>query len=85
MGRAMNVEVRPRHLPKSIAALCNILDRGLGALGYYHLLVHVAGEATRDMGCSIDKARDELGYLPTVTLDKGMQEAVDWAQNQGWL
>ncbi|MEE2873632.1 MAG: NAD-dependent epimerase/dehydratase family protein, partial [Candidatus Latescibacterota bacterium] len=37
MGRAMNVEVRPRHLPKSIAALCNILDRGLGALGYYHL------------------------------------------------
>jgi len=85
MGRAMNVEVRPRHLPKSIAALCNILDRGLGALGYYHLLVHVAGEATRDMGCSIDKARDELGYLPTVTLDKGMKEAVDWAQNQGWL
>ncbi len=85
MGRAMNVEVRPRHLPKSIAALCNILDRGLGALGYYHLLVHVAGEATRDMGCSIDKARDELGYLPTFTLDQGMKEAVDWAQNQGWL
>ena len=85
MGRALDVDVRPRHLPKSFATLCNVLDRGFGALGYYHLLVHVAGEATRHMGCSIDKARDELGYKPTVALDQGMREAVAWARTQGWL
>ena len=62
-----------------------MLDRGLGALGHYHLLAHVAGEATRHMGCSIDKARDELGYAPTVTLDEGMRAAVLWARAQGWL
>ena len=85
MGRALDVKVKPRRLPKSIASLCNILDGGFGAVGYYHLLIHVAGEATRDMGCSIDKARRELGYAPAVTLDEGMKEAVAWARTQGWL
>ena len=85
MGRALDVKVKPRRLPKSIASLCNILDGGFGAVGYYHLLIHVAGEATRDMGCSIDKARRELGYAPAITLDEGMKEAVAWARTQGWL
>ena len=85
MGRALDVTVRPRHLPGGLAAIANALDRGLGALDRYHLLVHVAGEATRHMGCSIDKARDELDYRPTVALDEGMREAVAWARAQGWL
>lgn len=85
MGRALGVQARPRHLPGRIAVLCNALDRGLGALGYYSLHLHLAGEATRHMGCCIDKARQELGYCPAVGLDQGMGEAVRWAREKGWL
>ncbi|MDP6700045.1 MAG: hypothetical protein QGH25_10380, partial [Candidatus Latescibacteria bacterium] len=85
MARAQDIDARPRHLPGLIAPLCTALDRSLGALGLYHLMVHVAGEATRHMACSIDKARDELGYEPTVALDEGIQKAVDWARARGWL
>ena len=85
MARAQDIDARPRHLPGLIAPLCTALDRSLGALGFYHLMVHVAGEARRHMACSIDKARDELGYEPTVALDEGIQKAVDWARARGWL
>ncbi|MBI2504347.1 MAG: NAD-dependent epimerase/dehydratase family protein [Candidatus Latescibacteria bacterium] len=66
-------------------ALTRALDRGLGALGYYSFYIHLAGEATRHMGCSIDKARRELGYCPAVSLAHGMREAVLWARARGWL
>ena len=85
MGRAQDVAVHPRHFPGILAPLCNVLDRGLGVVGYYHLLVHVAGEATRHMGCSIDKAHDELGYEPTIALKEGIRAAVAWARTRGWL
>lgn len=85
MGSALGVQVQPRHLPAGLAALSNALDRGLGALGYYSFYIHLAGEATRHMGCSIDKARRELGYCPAVSLAHGMREAVLWARARGWL
>jgi nucleoside-diphosphate-sugar epimerase len=85
MGSALGVQVRPRCLPARIAALSKVLDRGLGALGCYSLYVHLAGEATRHMGCSIAKARRELGYCPAVSLPQGMREAVLWARAEGWL
>ncbi len=85
MGNALGVQVQPRRLPAGFAALSNALDRGLGALGCYSFYIHLAGEATRHMGCSIDKARRELGYCPTVSLPHGIREAVLWARAKGWL
>ncbi|MSR84214.1 MAG: NAD-dependent epimerase/dehydratase family protein [Candidatus Latescibacteria bacterium] len=85
MGSALGVQVRPRHLPAGLAVLSKTLDRGLGALGYYSFYIHLAGEATRHMGCSIDKARRELGYCPAASLPYGIREAVLWARARGWL
>ncbi len=34
---------------------------------------------------SIERARDELGYVPQVELDEGMQQTVLWYQKQGYL
>lgn len=85
MGSVLGVQVQPRHLPVGLAALSNALDRSLGALGCYSFYIHLAGEATRHMGCSIDKASRELGYRPAVSLPDGMREAVSWARARGWL
>ncbi len=35
--------------------------------------------------CDWGKAREELGYRPSVTLAEGMQETVEWYRNVGWL
>jgi nucleoside-diphosphate-sugar epimerase len=85
MGEAQQVQVRPRHLPAGLATVCHALDQWLARRGRYSMAVHVAGEATRHMACSIDKAAAELGYRPGVELREGMRQAVGWAREVGWL
>jgi len=35
--------------------------------------------------CNDARARKELGYQPTVTLDEGMRETATWYKAQGWM
>ena len=35
--------------------------------------------------CSNEKAKRDLGYNPTVTLEQGFRETVDWYRKEGWL
>jgi len=35
--------------------------------------------------CDWGKARDELGYRPSVSLEEGMRETAAWYRAQGWL
>jgi dihydroflavonol-4-reductase len=44
----------------------------------------------RDMGqlcwlCDSSKAQEELGYSPTVSLEVGIRETVEWYREVGWL
>jgi nucleoside-diphosphate-sugar epimerase len=41
--------------------------------------------AQRDWTCCIDKARTELGFQQTITLDEGMRRTAAWYRKQGWL
>ena len=36
-------------------------------------------------GCSIERARRELGYTPYVPLEEGLRETVEWYRQEGWL
>jgi len=36
-------------------------------------------------GCSIDRARSELGYKERVSLEEGMRETLEWYKREGWL
>ncbi|MEE2657483.1 MAG: NAD-dependent epimerase/dehydratase family protein [Candidatus Latescibacterota bacterium] len=85
MGEAQGAHVRPRYLPGFGAQLCHWLDRGLSAFGLYSMMIHVAGEGTRHMGCRNDRARRELGFDPQTGISAGMRTAVQWARQQGWL
>lgn len=85
MAGAQGVSTRPRRLPGVVASLCGATDRVLSGLGRYSMMVHVAGEATRHMDCRIDRAREVLGFEPTVGLYEGVRRAVTWARDEGWL
>jgi nucleoside-diphosphate-sugar epimerase len=36
-------------------------------------------------GCSIERARRELGYSPRVKLEEGLRETARWYKSEGWL
>lgn len=35
--------------------------------------------------CSIERARNELGYNPRVPLEQGLRETLEWYKGEGWL
>jgi len=35
--------------------------------------------------CSIEKARQDFGYAPSIALEDGVRETIDWYREQGWL
>ncbi|MEN3332652.1 MAG: hypothetical protein V7641_2017 [Blastocatellia bacterium] len=39
----------------------------------------------RCWGCSIDRAKRELGYNPQISIDEGLRETIDWYKREGWL
>ncbi|HKP87030.1 MAG TPA: NAD-dependent epimerase/dehydratase family protein [Blastocatellia bacterium] len=39
----------------------------------------------RCWGCSIERARRELGYHPQVPLEEGLVETIEWYKREGWL
>ena len=55
----------------------------LQAAGSYITEIHVAGEMNKDIACSIEKARNELGYEPKIELREGMRRSIEWCRNNG--
>ena len=52
-------------------------------MGLYHQKIHVLSEMNRTIACTIDKARRELGYAPTVGLEEGMRRSIRWVLENG--
>ena len=85
IGKAQGVTVRPRRFPEFVATTCGFLDGLLARMDLYAMDVHLAGEAARHMGCSIEWAKVTLGYRPISDLSRGMIQAVQWARQTAWL
>ena len=39
----------------------------------------------RDWTCSVEKAKTELGYQQSVSLEAGIRSTLEWYQNEAWL
>ena len=76
---------KPRHIPSLTSTLCRLADRIFQGGGFYQQEIHVAGEMTLNIGCSIEKAKRELGYQPQVSLEEGMRRSIEWCQQNGQL
>jgi nucleoside-diphosphate-sugar epimerase len=72
-------------LPRLASSVALGVDHLLQAVGLYHQKIHVLGELDKNIACSIDLARRELGYAPAVALEEGMRRSLAWCFDQGLL
>lgn len=86
IAAALGVQFRPLLIPTPVSWGCQIADKALcRLLGRQVTQFFVLNELRHDITGSIEKAKRDLGYKPTVTLEEGMKEAVAWARAQGQL
>jgi nucleoside-diphosphate-sugar epimerase len=84
VARILNVsDFRPRHFPAKISDVCELVDTLLQSLGLYIPEIHVAGEISKNIFCSIEKAERELDYKPEVELEEGMRRSIMWCRKNG--
>jgi nucleoside-diphosphate-sugar epimerase len=72
-------------LPGLASDVAFAVDWTLQRLGIYHQKIHVLSEMNKTIACSIEKAKRELGYRPTVALEEGMRRSIHWCVEQGLL
>jgi nucleoside-diphosphate-sugar epimerase len=65
-------------LPAVVGPFATACDALLQRVGLYQQKVHVLGELDKNIACSIDKARSELGYNPAIALEEGMRRSIAW-------
>jgi len=58
-------------LPNLISEVAYYLDKTIQSLGFYNKEIHVLSEMNKNIACSIEKAKKELGYKPTIDLYEG--------------
>lgn len=73
-----------------IRLLCRILDKKLGRPEgeSAKLITFVTDRAGHDLRYAIDatKLKNELGWVPSITFEKGLEKTVDWyLANEEWL
>lgn len=70
-------------LPRVAARLAEKADELVQGRGRYIQPLHVLGELNHTIACDITRARDELGYEPTVALEEGMRNSIRWCLDHG--
>jgi nucleoside-diphosphate-sugar epimerase len=78
----MRLTDRPR-LTRLAAQVAEKADVLLQKRGRYVQPLHVLGELGHTIACDISRARDELGYEPTVALEEGMRKSIRWCLDHG--
>lgn len=79
----LSVAHRRLRLPSLASDVAQVGDALIQALGFYHQKVHVLSEMNKTIACSIEKARRELCYEPTIELEEGMRRSLAWCLAQG--
>jgi len=76
---------KPRFLPNFSSEIFLMADKIIQGLGQYIPEIHVAGEMNKNIACSIEKARRELSYNPSIELEEGMRRSIDYCRNNHLL
>lgn len=79
----MTVAHKRMRLPSIAADIAYYVDAAIQATGLYHQKIHVLSEMNKNIACSIDRARTELGYEPKIALREGMRRSIQWCLAQG--
>jgi nucleoside-diphosphate-sugar epimerase len=74
------------HLPGFMSDVAQLVDWGLQSIGLYQQKIHVLSEMNKNIACSVEKAKKELGYDPRISLEEGMRRSLRWVwDNLGTL
>jgi nucleoside-diphosphate-sugar epimerase len=63
-------------LPGIASEVAMLVDGTLQGLRLYQQKFHVLSEMNKNIACSIDKAKRELGYNPQIALEEGMRRSI---------
>ena len=85
MAAGLGVKLRTLPIPAFLSTVAFMGDRVLASAGVYWMELHLSGEANWHVGISCAKAERELGYRPTMELEQGMRDAVEWCRREGKL
>jgi len=81
IARILGVNCRPIYIPEVFSKMCRLGDKVLQRLGMYNSYLHVAGEMTCNIACSVKRAMKEFGYDPRVDLEEGMRRSIEWEKH----
>ncbi len=88
IARSMNKRPVVFHLPEALIYLTGFLGECAGRIGRREVFFNVqkVHEAVQSAWtCSIQKAVENLGFSPRISLDTGIAETYQWYENNGWL
>ncbi len=83
VAKILQVEIRPRYLPKMGSDVARFVDSVLQMAGLYQQEIHVAGELAESIAVSIAAAKADLGYDPEIELEEGMRRSIQWCHDNG--
>jgi nucleoside-diphosphate-sugar epimerase len=83
VAKILDVEIRPRYLPKVGSDVARFVDSVLQMAGLYQQEIHVAGELAESIAVSIAAAKADLGYDPEIELEEGMRRSIQWCHDNG--
>jgi len=85
LEKEFDVKVSHRRvkLPGFVSEIALFCDWCLQSIGLYHQKIHVLSEMNKTIACSIEKAKRELGYKPTVEIEEGMRRSIRWCFDHG--
>lgn len=74
---------RQPRVPAVVSSVARVADRAMQRAGLYNSKIHVLGEMSETIACSIDKAKREIGYVPEVDLEEGVRRSLRWCADNG--
>ena len=86
-SRALGRKVRSLRIrPAWVQSIAAGVERGAALFGAYPALNREkAREMVLEWMCSTQKAHDELGFRPKISLDEGIYETVQWYKLHHWI
>ena len=71
---------------KWVKRIAKIVEIGASVIGKYPVLnEEKATEMVHEWVCSSNKAKKELNYLPSISLEEGISRTIRWYKNHNWL
>ncbi|MFU8861110.1 MAG: NAD-dependent epimerase/dehydratase family protein [Cyclonatronaceae bacterium] len=72
--------------PDMVKKIAGMIESAASFFGHYPVINREkANELVLEWTCSVDKARDELGYRQQVSLREGIHNTISWYRKHNWI